>query len=471
MKKYSDKEMAIEIAKKVKEKGGRTFYVGGYVRDKFLGKDNKDIDIEIHEITPEELRNVLSELGTVTEMGASFGILGLKGYDIDIAQPRSEKDTGRGHRDFEIYVDPFIGYKQAAIRRDFTMNALMEDVLTGEVLDYFGGIEDLKTGTIKHVNDKTFVEDPLRVLRACQFAARFNMNLADETLELGQTMDLSTLPRERIYGELQKALLKSNHPSIFFENLRFMNQLNDWFPELKALIGCEQSLKWHPEGDVWNHTMLVLDYAAKLRDKAVYPEALMLAALCHDFGKPEATTNKDGKIQAIGHECKGIPIAEHFLDRVVHENDINKYVLNMVELHMKPNQYASPTLPHPKKKSTNALFDDSICPNDLLFLAKADHFGRGIQEEYSKQEDFLRERLDWYENNTKNMPQVTGTDLIELGLKPGPAFKKILNYTHNLWLCNIPKERALRQTIGEFHLNKKEADNENDYDEPELEDR
>lgn len=447
----TDKEMAIEIAKKVKEKGGQTFYVGGYVRDKLLGKENKDIDIEIHEITPEELKKILSELGTVTEMGASFGILGLKGYDIDIAQPRSEKDTGRGHRDFEVYVDPFIGYKQAAIRRDFTMNALMEDVLTGEVLDYFGGIKDLKTGTIKHVNDKTFVEDPLRVLRACQFAARFDMHIANETLELGQIMDLSVLPRERIYGELQKALLKSKHPSIFFENLRFMNQLDEWFPELKALIGCEQSIKWHPEGDVWNHTMLVLDYAASLRDKAAYPEAFTLSALCHDLGKPISTTlHTNGKISAISHDINGIPVAENFLDRVVHENNIKKYVLNMIKLHMKPNQYASPTLPHPKKKSTNTLFDSSICPNDLLLLSKADHFGRGIQDDYSDQEMFLQERLDWYENNTKNIPQVTGTDLIALGLNPGPEFKEILDFTHRLWLADVPKKAALNQAIARF---------------------
>lgn len=186
----TDLEMAKEIAKKVDEKGGRTFFVGGYVRDKLLKRDNKDIDIEIHNITPNDLREILNTLGNVTEMGASFGILGLKGYDIDIAQPRTEKATGRGHKDFEVFVDPFIGFEKAAKRRDFTINALMEDVLTGEILDFFHGVDDLNNGIIRHVDDKTFIEDPLRVLRAAQFAARFNFTVAKETIELAKSMKL-----------------------------------------------------------------------------------------------------------------------------------------------------------------------------------------------------------------------------------------------------------------------------------------
>ena len=128
--------MARRIAEKVAEAGGRTYYVGGMVRDRLCGRESKDVDIEIHGITPEMLRSILSTLGNVTSMGASFGILGLQHYDIDIAMPRKEHATGRGHKDFEVFVDPFLGPEKAALRRDFTMNALMEDVLTGEVL-YF----------------------------------------------------------------------------------------------------------------------------------------------------------------------------------------------------------------------------------------------------------------------------------------------------------------------------------------------
>ena len=438
-----DMVMAKEIAKKVAEKGGRTFFVGGLVRDKLLNIDNKDIDIEIHNISPSELRNILSSLGEVTEMGASFGILGLKGFDIDIAQPRIEKSNGRGgHKDFEVFVDPFIGFEKAAKRRDFTINALMMDVLTGEVLDFFNGKEDLKNGIIRHVNENTFIEDPLRVLRAAQFAARFDFAVANETIELAKNMDLSSLARERISGELSKALLKANKPSIFFEELRKMNQLDVWFPEVVNLIGVEQNEIYHPEGDVWNHTMLVLNEAAKVRSESSNEFAFMLAALAHDFGKPFATTNENGKIRAIDHEKIGLAYVENFLDRVINTIDIKKYVLNMTELHMKPNMLASQ---NSSKKKTNKMFDASVNPKDLCLLAKADHFGRGKKDDYP-QELFLKERLDWF-NYTISQPEVSGKDLINAGIKPGPIFTKMLKESHALLLSNVCKEHALSQVI------------------------
>jgi len=168
-------DMATKIAKKVSEKGGRTFFVGGYVRDELLKIETKDIDIEVHGIDVDCLVDILESLGNVQKIGASFGVFNLKGYDIDIAMPRKEISNGRGHRDFEIYVDPFIGYEQAAIRRDFTINSMMKDVLTGEIIDPFCGIEDLKNKKLKHINDISFCEDPLRVFRAAQFASRFKL--------------------------------------------------------------------------------------------------------------------------------------------------------------------------------------------------------------------------------------------------------------------------------------------------------
>jgi tRNA nucleotidyltransferase (CCA-adding enzyme) len=181
--------------------------------------------------------------------------------------PRREKATGRGHRDFEIEVDPFIGTYKAARRRDFTINALMQDVLTGEVVDHFGGMDDLRAGIIRHIDPETFIEDPLRVLRGAQFAARFGFRIAPETVELCKGIDLSALSRERIEEELKKALLKSDKPSVFFEEMRRMEQLDVWFPELGQTIGLEQDPVFHPEGDVWVHTMEVIDRAAAVRDK------------------------------------------------------------------------------------------------------------------------------------------------------------------------------------------------------------
>ncbi|MBQ8944868.1 MAG: CCA tRNA nucleotidyltransferase, partial [Clostridia bacterium] len=194
--------MAKKIAELVSRLGGKTYYVGGMVRDELLGIENKDVDIEVHGITPEQLEGILDSVGEKLKIGASFGIFGLRGYDIDIAMPRREHATGRGHRDFEVFVDPFLGAEKAAMRRDFTINALMKDVITGEITDFFGGIRDLNNGILRHVNDSTFVEDPLRALRACQFAARFNFEIAPETVEIIKTMSLDALAKERVLGEL-----------------------------------------------------------------------------------------------------------------------------------------------------------------------------------------------------------------------------------------------------------------------------
>lgn len=225
----------ILLASKVKEKGGRAFYVGGYVRDLLLNIPNKDIDIEVHGIAEKDLVAILNEIGEVDYYGRSFGIYALRHEDIEVALPRSEKVLGTGHRDFEISVDPDMGYKNAALRRDFTINALMMDVLSHEILDYFNGTDDLNKGIIRHVNDVSFVEDPLRVYRAAQFASRFGFKIDERTVELCKGIDTFVLSRERIEEELKKALLKAERAEIFFECLKEMNQKDVWFKGVNNL--------------------------------------------------------------------------------------------------------------------------------------------------------------------------------------------------------------------------------------------
>ena len=225
----------ILLASKVKEKGGRAFYVGGYVRDLLLNIPNKDIDIEVHGIAEKDLVAILNEIGEVDYYGRSFGIYALRHEDIEVALPRSEKVLGTGHRDFEISVDPDMGYKNAALRRDFTINALMMDVLSHEILDYFNGTYDLNKGIIRHVNDVSFVEDPLRVYRAAQFASRFGFKIDERTVELCKGIDTFVLSRERIEEELKKALLKAERAEIFFECLKEMNQKDVWFKGVNNL--------------------------------------------------------------------------------------------------------------------------------------------------------------------------------------------------------------------------------------------
>lgn len=435
--------LARMIAEKVALEGGRAFYVGGIVRDHILGLDNKDVDIEIHGIEPEKLTEILESFGEVTKTGLSFGVFGLKKYEIDIAMPRKEKAVGRGHRDFEIDVDPFIGYEKAAIRRDFTMNAMMEDVLTGEILDFFGGREDMKNHLIRHVNDVTYQEDPLRVLRAAQFAARFQFEIADETRDISRTMNLMDLASERIHGELSKALMKAKKPSVFFDELRKMGQLSQWFPEIEALIGVPQNPVHHPEGDVWSHTLMVLDAAAKLRCDAKYPEGFMMSALTHDLGKAVSTLVEENKVSAIGHEKTGVELARQFLRRISNENRLTHYVLNMVELHMRPNMMASDGA---GRKATSKMFDQSVCPEDLLLLAKADYFGKGNAEDYSTTEAFLQERLSFFQE-LMSRPFVQGRDLIEAGIEPGADFNEALAYSHKMRLAGVPKADALAQTL------------------------
>lgn len=443
MSHLEDQKMAREVARLVARQGGRTFYVGGYVRDGLLHRENKDVDIEVHGISPKCLEDILDSLGQRMSIGESFGIFGLKGYSLDIAMPRKEEARGMGHKDFAVFVDPFIGTEAAASRRDFTFNAMMQDVLTGEIVDPFGGVKDLQEGLLRHVNDQSFGEDPLRVLRSAQFAARFGFRVAEQTVSLCSRMRLEHLPRERIEGELKKALLKAENPSIFFEVLRQMDQLDHWFPELKALIGVPQNPVYHAEGDVWTHTMMVLDEAAKLRDRASNPYWFMLSAVVHDFGKAVCTEEKDGVLHAYLHEIKGLPLAEAFLRRITGERKLMDYVLNMVEYHMKPNTVAGA---RSAEKVTTRMFDLSVDPEGLICMALADDRGRITQAPATNHEAFLYERLAVY-RELMARPYVMGRDLIEAGLKPGAEFTEILQYAHKLRLAGIPKENALKQTL------------------------
>ena len=440
----SNTHMARRIAEAVAEKGGRAYYVGGYVRDALLHIENKDVDMEVHGLSPDELARILDSLGQRITIGESFGVFGLKGWDLDIAMPRKETARGLGHRDFDIIVDPFIGTEAAARRRDFTINAMMQDILTGEIIDHFGGQHDLENRILRHVCDDSFPEDPLRVLRGAQFAARFSCTVAEETVRLCKTMELQHLPRERVEGELKKALLKAERPSVFFEALRQMEQLDIWFPELKALIGVPQNPRYHAEGDVWTHTMMVLDEAAKLRHRMENPYAFMLSALVHDFGKALCTEEINGVLHAYDHEKAGLVPAEAFIKRLTGEGRLLKYALNMTLLHMKPNTVAhAGSAP----KVTNRMFDESVDPEGLLCIALADDRGRICLQPQESTEPFLAERLALYKDLMAK-PHVMGRDLIEAGLTPGEDFTVILDYAHKLQLAGVEKDSTLTQALG-----------------------
>ena len=442
-----DVALAQAIAREVERLGGRVYYVGGYVRDQILGRENKDVDIEVHGVEVSDLEALLARFGEVDSIGASFGILSLKGHTLDIAVPRAEGAMdGAGRSDFHAFADPHLGTYKAARRRDLTMNALYQDVLTGEVVDHFGGREDIARGVIRHVDETTFAEDPLRVLRAAQFAARFGMEVDPATVELCSRLSLDELASERVLEELKKALTKAEHPSIFFEELRRMGQLDLWFAEVKALIDVPQNPVYHPEGDAWVHTMRVVDAAAGLRGQASDAFSFMLAALCHDLGKATTTREVEGRLISYGHEEAGVGLAKVLLDRLGASNKTVEYVLNMVELHMAPNAYVAQRA---RQKSYNKLFDRSVCPADLLLLAEADDRGCGDGTHDAAREAELRHRLQVFDELMAR-PYVHGRDLVEQGAEPGPLLGETLRYAHKMRLAGVRKDEALRQSMGYY---------------------
>ena len=441
-----DLALSREIAAAVAAAGGRAYYVGGFVRDGISGIACKDIDLEVYGLEPMVLRRVLSELGDVYEKGASFGVLGLRHSDIDIAMPRTESRTGARHTDFDVSVNPFLSPEEAARRRDFTINALMQDVLNGEILDFYGGRKDLEEGVIRCVCPATFVEDSLRAFRAAQFAARLEAEIDPDTIALCASMDVYSLSVERILGETEKALVKAEKPSVYFRMLRKMNHLREFFPELEQTIGVRQNPKFHPEGDVFEHTMLVLDSAAELRHRAEWPLAFMFSALLHDLGKCVATeVQEDGRITAYGHEVQGLEMVERQMRRLTRQDKLIRYVCNQAELHMRPNMLAGA---RSKKKKTRQLFDLSVCPNDLILLSRADASGK-LDEPYDPAcEAFLRERLEDYLARLK-LPMVTGQDLIDAGLKPDRNFADLIARARQLHFSGIEKRSALKQVLAE----------------------
>ena len=268
-----------KLAQAVLDAGGRALLVGGCVRDELMGQQPKDWDVEVYRIEPLRMRELLDQFGPVNVVGEAFTVYKI-GAHLDVSLPRRERKTGRGHRAFFIEGDPEMTFSEAAARRDFTINAILQDPLTGEIIDPFHGQADIKRGILRTVSADTFGEDSLRVLRAAQFAARFEFRVEPETAALCKTIDLSDLPAERIWNEIAKLLLRSRRPSVGLGWLHALGALDQLFPEIKTLIDVPQDPEWHPEGDVFVHTRLVVDRARELIEDLPYPKqvTVMLAA-------------------------------------------------------------------------------------------------------------------------------------------------------------------------------------------------
>jgi len=377
-------------------------------------------------------------------VGEAFTVYKL-GSDLDVSLPRRERKSGRGHRGFVIEGDPAMTIEESTRRRDFTLNAILKDPLTDEVIDPFDGRLDLKNGILRAVSRETFGEDSLRVLRGAQFAARFEFAIAPDTVALCRSIDLSDLPAERIWGEMEKLLLRARRPSLGLDCLRELGAIDRLFPEIRNLIDVPQDPEWHPEGDVYIHTLLTVDRAREMIDDLDQPRqvTLMLAALAHDFGKPATTEFVDGRWRSRSHDEAGVEPTASFLDRLkVHTIDgynVRGQVIALVRDHLKPGEFY---------KKRDEVGDGAFrrlaakCEPDLLYrVARADSLGRNA-DWVPRDQWYDAVAQEWFINRVRALaverlppaPLLLGRHLLELGVQPGPGMGEITRAVYEMQL-------------------------------------
>lgn len=413
------------IAERVRNNGGRLLIVGGAVRDLLLGKEPEEFDLEVFGIPFSELANRIGEGIPLVAVGRSFPVLKVKGHPIDLAVPRKEWKTGRKHTDFGFEADPGLEFRAAALRRDFTINAIGLDPLDGRIEDPFGGKADLAERTLRHVSEK-FAEDPLRVLRAMQFMARFNLRAAPETLDQCRRLDQADLAPERIFAEWKKLILKGETPSLglfFLEEVGWLR----FYPELQATVDCPQDPRWHPEGSVWKHTAFCMDAFARERTGDETEDLVVgLATLCHDLGKPATTIIGDnGSIRSPGHEKAGIEPTRTLLERMTRERFWFEAVEPLVATHMRPRQLYE----HDSSPAAVRRLAERVGRLDrLLRLSRADSAGRPPLPpgDFPEGKWLLEKARALKVEKNKPNPIILGRDLLALGMEPGPAVGKLL---------------------------------------------
>ena len=442
----------LRLCEVVRKAGGRAMLVGGSVRDQLLGIESKDFDIEVYQLEPSRLRQVLEQIGRVSAVGDKFSVYkqvfipgGITKTDeearvrerceIDVSLPRRESKSGRGHRGFVIEGDPTMSFEEAARRRDFTINAILFDPLTGETVDPYGGRDDLKRRVLKAVASDTFIEDSLRVLRAVQLAARFQMTIDADTVNLCRTIDLSDLPRERIWGEIEKLLVLAPQPSIGLDAAFELGVLDKLFPQIRALVGIESDRVHSNDDDAFKHTKQSLDIAAKLDTDLSKPQriAVMLATLCHDLGagSKETSTVSESDISANVVEA-----TRSVLNRLgvfgINGYDVRSQVLALVREHLKPRQYhlARETITGGDFRRLAQKVDIDLLYRVARACAAADPDGSpAVAEQW-----FIERALALGVEHGPPAPLLQGRDLIEAGYEPGPEMGRLLREAYELQL-------------------------------------
>jgi tRNA nucleotidyltransferase (CCA-adding enzyme) len=449
-------EKVLGIADRIKSLGGRALLVGGSVRDHFFQKTSKDFDLEVYGIDPQLLRTILDEFGPVKDTGKAFGISKVfvsKGVDIDVSIPRRDSKVADGHNGFEVEMDPHMSIKDAAKRRDFTINTLAADPITGELFDYHGGVEDIKKRILRVTDKELFKDDSLRVVRGMQFAGRFGLTIDPETVEIMRTMvpETKELPKSRLLEEWTKLLTKPEKPSIGLMAGQEIGYWQEIHPEFVKLMETPQDPEWHPEGDVWIHTLMVVDQAAIIckRNNLNEDESLviMLSALNHDIAKPQKTfTNDQGRIVSPGHEQAGGEPAEKIMRQIGMSNDVIAKVVPLVKNHMAPSAlYRSMLKGDPVTQGAIKRLAARLHPatiSELVMVCESDSRGRGPYFDSDANEISVNEYTigKWLEDQAVaarvyNQPPediVWGRDLIAEGFKPGKDFGKIISLSNKV---------------------------------------
>jgi tRNA nucleotidyltransferase (CCA-adding enzyme) len=421
-------ESAVAIARAVGERGGRALIVGGWVRDRLLERPVKDLDLEVYGVPEDELRELLARFGRVEAVGQSFPVY--KVDDIDVALPRRESKIGRGHKGFAVQGDPAMSVDDAARRRDFTINAIAWDPLNEVLVDPFDGLADLQRRVLRVVDPRTFADDSLRVLRALQFTARFDLQVEAGTRAICESIPLDDLPAERVWGEMEK-LLHAPRPSIGFTLGRELRVVERLWPEMAALVDCPQEPEWHPEGDVWTHTLMVVDEARQRIDDLARPGRviIMLAAVSHDFGKPATTAFVDGRIRSLGHEEAGVPPATAWLDRLNVQSmegvDVRRHVLGLVAHHLKPGMWHK--VRHEVGDGAFRRLAQKVDLELLARLAKADCLGRTGPFDCSAMDWFIERARSLGVEHRPPPRLLMGRHLLAMGMKPGPDVGRVLD--------------------------------------------
>jgi tRNA nucleotidyltransferase (CCA-adding enzyme) len=430
-------DIVVAIATAVRGAGGRALVVGGWVRDRLRQHPSKDVDIEVFGIPQESLPSLLEPFGRVEPVGQSFPVYKVivpdADGDIDVALPRRESKAGRGHKGFAVTGDPSMSFAEAARRRDFTINAIGWDPISDGFEDPFHGRDDLNRRLLKAVDLTTFGDDSLRVLRAVQFAARFEFALDSATAALCRTIPLDDLPAERIWSEFEKLLRQAARPSLGLALALDLGVIDRLFPDLRALVGCEQEPEWHPEGDVWTHTLMVVDQARALNGDLDRPRLLtvMLGALCHDLGKPATTAIIDGRIRSMEHEQAGIDPTLRVLDRLnVHTIDgfdVRTQTVRIVADHLKPGMF------YKAGNVTDGAFRRLAQKVDMELLARvarADCLGRTGTFDCSAMDWFIERARSLGVEHRPPEPLLKGRHLLALGVAPGPRVGELLKLVY-----------------------------------------